>query len=126
MVVPKVDGGIRHCGDFMATVNQVLDIDKYPLTNPQDLPSAVAGGTRFSKLDLKYAYQQLPLSEDSKQFLTINISKGLYIRLPFGVASAPAIFQSTIDTLLKGIDGIVCYIDDILITGNDKDCTKNG
>ena len=126
MVVPKVDGGIRLCGDFMATMNQVLDIDKYPLTNPQDLPSAVAGGTHFSKLDLKHAYQQLPLSEDSKQFLTINISKGLYIRLPFGVASAPAIFQSTIDTLLKGIDGVVCYIDDILITGNDKDCTKNG
>ena len=70
------------------------------------------------KLDLKHAYQELPLSGESKQFLTINTSKGLYQyqRLPFGVASAPPIFQSTMDTILKGIDGVVCYIDDILIT----------
>ena len=122
MVVPKADGGIRLCGDFKVTVNQVLDVDKYPLPNPQDLLSALAGGTRFT--DLKHAYQQLPLSEDSKQFLTINTSKGLYQynRLPFGVASAPAIFQSTIDTILKGINGVVCNIDYILITGrNDQE-----
>ena len=118
VVVPKADGGIRLCGDFKVTVNQVLDVDKYPVPNPQDLLSALAGGKRFTKLDLKHAYQQLPLSEESKQFLTINTSKGLYQyqRLPFGVASAPAIFQSTMDTILKGIDGVVCYIDDILIT----------
>ncbi|XP_044166137.1 uncharacterized protein K02A2.6-like [Acropora millepora] len=124
VVVPKADGGIRLCGDFKVTVNQVLDVDKYPLPNPQDLLSALAGGKRFTKLDLKHAYQQLPLSEESKQFLTINTSKGLYQyqRLPFGVASAPAIFQSTMDTILKGIDGVVCYIDDILITGrNDQE-----
>ena len=95
VVVPKADGGIRLCGDFKVTVNQVLDVDKYPLPNPQDLLSALAGGKRFTKLDLKHAYQQLPLSEESKQFLTINTSKGLYQyqRLPFGVANAPAIFQ---------------------------------
>ena len=124
VVVPKADDGIRLCGDFKVTVNQVLDVDKYPLPNPQDLLSALAGGKRFTKLDLKHAYQQLSLSEESKQFLTINTSKGLYqyLRLPFGVASAPAIFQSTMDTILKGIDGVVCYIDDILITGrNDQE-----
>ena len=75
VVVPKADGGIRFCGDFKVTVNQVLDVDKYPLPNPQDLLSALAGGKRFTKLDLKHACQQLPLSEESKQFLTINTSK---------------------------------------------------
>lgn len=121
VVVPRADGGIRLCGYFKVTVNQVLDVDKYPLPNTQDLLSVLAGGTRFMKLDLKHEY---PLSEDSKQFLTINTSKGFYQynRLPFGVASAPAIFQSTINTILKGIDGVVCHIDDILITGqNDQE-----
>ena len=78
VVVPKADGSIRLCGDFKVTVNQVLDVDKYPLPNPQDLLSALAEETRFTKLDLKHAYQQLPPSEDSNQFLTINTSKGLY------------------------------------------------
>ena len=124
VVVPKADGGIRPCGDFKVTVNQVLDVDRYLLPNPRDSLSALAGGTHFTKLDLKHAYQQLPLSKDSIQFLTINTSKGLYQynRLPFGVVSASAIFQSTIDTIPKGIDGVVCYIDDILITGrNDQE-----
>ena len=128
MVVPKADGGVRLCGDFKFTLNQVLDVDKYPLPNPQDLLSALAGGTRFTNLHLKHAYQQLPLSEDSKQFLTINTSKRLYQYncLPFGVASAPVIFQSTIHTILKGINGVVCYIDETLITGqNDQEQHQN-
>ena len=78
VVGPKADGSIRLCRDFKVTVNQVLDVDKYPLPNPQDLLSALAGGKRFTKLDLQRAYQQLPLSGESKQFLTINTSKGLY------------------------------------------------
>ena len=44
--------------------------------------------------------------------------KGLYeyTRLPFGVASAPAVFQRIMDTILQGIEGVACYIDDIIIT----------
>ena len=40
-----------------------------------------------------------------------------YTQLPFGVASAPAIFQRAMDVIHQGIDGITCYIDDILVTG---------
>ena len=39
----------------------------------------------------------------------------MYTRLPFGVASAPAIFQRYMDTLLQGIPQVSIYIDDILI-----------
>lgn len=60
---------------------------------------------------------QLPLAEASKEFLTINTHKGLYQynRLPFGVASAPAIFQCTLETLLRSV---CVYIDDNLITAS--------
>ena len=45
-----------------------------------------------------------------------------YTRLPFGVTSAPAMFQKFMDTILQGI----CYIDDILVTGkDDADHLKN-
>ena len=55
--------------------------------------------------------------------MVINTHKGLYEykRLPFGVASAPAIFQKVMDTILQGISGVICYIDDILVTGASED-----
>ena len=62
---------------------------------------------------------QIELDEESKKFLVINTHKGLYCmnRLPYGVASAPAIFQQTVDQILPKLAGVVCFIDDILVTG---------
>ena len=44
-----------------------------------------------------------------------------YTRLPFGIASASAIFQSTTDKILNGLLGIICYLDVILIKGSTKE-----
>lgn len=38
-------------------------------------------------------------------------------RLPFGVHSAPAIFQRAMEGLLRDIPSTITYLDDILITG---------
>ena len=105
-----------------------MDVEQYPLPRPQDLFATLAGGQKFSKLDLRQAYFQLPLDEASRKYVTVNTHRGLYeyTRLPFGVASAPALFQKTMDTILQGIPGVKCYIDDILVTGaNDQEHLQN-
>ena len=63
----------------------------------------------------------MEVEEESKKYLTINTQKSLfkYNRLPFGIASVPAIFQRTIETVLKGISGVLVYQGDILVTGAD-------
>ena len=43
-----------------------------------------------------------------------------YTWLPFGIASALAMFQKLMDTILQGIPNVVCYIDNILVTGVDN------
>ena len=105
------------------TVNPVLQVEQYPLPKPDDLFTALAGGKQFSKIDLTSAYQQMSLDEKSRELVTINTHKGLYqyTRLPFGVASAPAIFQKTMDVVLKGLPQVICYLDDILITGSTEE-----
>lgn len=120
--VEKGDGSIRICGDFKVTVNPVLNIDNYPQPRREELFTNLAGGKSFSKIDLASAYLQMEVDEDSKKYLTINTQRGLfqYNRLPFGIASAPAIFQRTIETLLKGIPGVLVYQDDILVTGSSN------
>ena len=121
--VPKKNGKLRLCGDFKVTLNPVLDVDKYPLPRIDDLLATLSGGKKFTKIDLAHAYQQMLLDDQSKELVTINTNKGLYryTRLPCGVASAPAMFQRTMDVILQGIPRVICYIDDILITGANEE-----
>ena len=95
VTVPKASGEITICGDYRLTVNKVTPLEQYPLPKAEELFTKFQGSTVFSQLDLKSAYNQLPLDEKSRQYLAINTHKGILIptRLGFGYASAPAVFQ---------------------------------
>ena len=117
--VSKPDGSVRICRDYKTTVNRVAKLDPYPIPRIEDLFASLAGGKLFTKLDLAHAYQQIPLDE---QFVVINTHKGLfqYNRLPFGVASAEAIFQKVMESILQDIEHATIYIDDILVMGRTE------
>ena len=116
--VPKPNGGLRLCCDYKVSINKFLDDTQYSLPNAEDLFATLEGGKIFTKIYLTQAYLQLELDAESKRFLTINTHRGLFQfnRLPFGVSSAPGIFQGVMDQILQGIEGVVCYLDDILIS----------
>ena len=123
-VVPVVkgDGNIRLCGDYKVTINRVASLEKYPLPRIEDVISSLGKGKVFTKLDLANAYLQVELEQESKKYVTISTHKGLfqYSRLPFGVASAPAIFQHTMENILQGIPDVLVYLDDILVAGSSE------
>ena len=123
-IVPvlKSDGNVRICGDYKLTINRESERDKYPLPKVEDLFSTLSGGKAFTKLDMAHAYQQLVLEESSREYTTINTAKGLfrYKRLPFGIASAPSIFQRTLENVLQGIPNVCVYLDDVLVTGSTE------
>ena len=121
--VMKSDKSVRICGDFKQTINKVSKLERYPIPRINDLFATLSGGTSFSKLDLSQAYQQLVLDDESKQYTVINTHRGLfrYNRLPFGIASAPGIFQHTMEGLLGGLPHVFVYLDDILVTGTSEE-----
>lgn len=118
--VRKPNGKIRICGDYKVTINPDLEIPTHPMPRPDELFSKLNGGKKFTKLDLSQAYQQIVVDKDSRKYLTINTHLGLYQykRLPFGISSAPAIFQKVMDKVLQGLD-VGCYLDDLIVTGKD-------
>ena len=120
----KADGkSLQICGDFKVTVNKASKVDRYPIPKIEDRFATLAHGKTFTKLDMSQAYQQLLLDDDSKNYVVVNTHRGLfhYNRLPFGISSALAIFQRVMEYFLKGIPGVIVYLDDILITGSSID-----
>ena len=77
------------CSDFCLSVNPVTKLDNYPIPKVEDLLQS----SREARASLNWTYHQLPLEEDSKNFV-VNTHKGLfcYTCLLYGMASAPGIF----------------------------------
>ena len=82
----------------------------------------MSGNTVFSKIDLKTAFQRLELDEAGKELCTVNTNKGLFKvnRLPFGVASSPALWQRTMDSILINLPGVCCFVHDILVAAKTE------
>lgn len=116
--VVKASGAIRVCGDYKPTLNPNLIIDDHPLPTINELFAKMSEGQKFSKIDIQQAYLHLEINPDDRELLTLNTSLGLLqpTRLMYGVSSAPAIWQKTMEQILQGIEGLAIFFDDITIT----------
>ena len=97
--------------------------DKFPISNIEDLLAKLGNNCKlFAKLDLKEDYYQIRLATESRPLTTIITHMGtcMYIRLPFGIKTAPSAFQRLIERILSGIKGVLVYLDDILVTAKNK------
>lgn len=123
VVIPKKQYGVRICGDYKATLNPALVVDQHPLPTIDELFSKMAGGNKFSKIDLSSAYLQLEVHPDDRHLMTLNTHKGLYqpTRLMFGIASAPAKWQRLMEQLVGDIPGVSVFLDDIKITASSDE-----
>lgn len=116
MVIVKQNGKIRICID-PTDVNKNLIRRNYPLKTIEEISAKIAGSTIFSKLDCRKGFWQIKLSERTQKYLTFATPWGRYscIKLPFGLCSAPEVFQQIMSQLLTGIEKAEASMDDILI-----------
>lgn len=122
VTVPKANGKIRICVDY-TKLNDSVRRENFPLPTTDHLLAQLSGATVFSKLDCNSGFFQIPLDEESQLMTTFITPFGRYCfkRLPFGISSGPEVFQREMSHMLAGIPGVVCDIDDVLISGRDKE-----
>lgn len=117
VAVLKKNNDVRICGDYSVSINKDLKVDSYPLPKISELCSSLHDCRYFTKIDLSNSYNQFLLDDKSQEYTCINTHKGLFVytRLAFGLANAPALFQRAMVQLLQGIEGVECFLDDVLI-----------
>ncbi|KAL0175066.1 hypothetical protein M9458_031034, partial [Cirrhinus mrigala] len=118
--VVKPSGKIRICVD-LKRLNKSAQREKLILPALDDILHRLAGSTVFSSLDAASGFWQIPLDEESARLTTFITPLGRFCfkRLPFGVTSAPEIFQRKMCELLRDHEGTIVYMDDILVSGGD-------
>ena len=124
--VVKPNGQVRICVD-LKKLNQNVEIESYIIPTIDDIILKVRYSKVFSKLDAASGYHQIPLHEASAKLTTFITSFGRFYfkRIPFGISSGPEIFQRLMTEILKEIEGVVCYFDDILIHTADEESHRH-
>lgn len=108
----------RLCVDLREP-NKSVVVDGFPLPHMEEMFAELRGATLFFTLDLQSAYHQMPLHEDSRSLTTFITHDGLFRfkRVPFWLASAPSCFLRMMSSILRGLPGVHCYLDDIIVSG---------
>ena len=116
IVVPKGDRGKHLVIDYQ-TLNKVTSKFIWPIPKVEDIFSQVNGAKYFSTLDLRAGYHGIPLDEESipQAAFTSSFGKFKYVKVPFGLAQAPAYFQELMTGILKDFNFAIAYLDNIII-----------
>ena len=128
-VVPVLRGDkVRVCGDYTRTLNKVLQEKHHPLPTFEECMSKVVGGQKWTKIDIRQAYNHLEIHPEDVHLTTLNTHCGqkAWTKLPYGLTVSGDYFQENLDIILKGTKMTAWRSDDILVSGvDDEDHLRN-
>ena len=118
VTVRKPNGRLRICID-PRDLNKVLQRSHYPLPTIEEVLPELGKAKVFSTFDVRNGFWHIPLDDDSSRLTTFNTPFGRFrwLRLPFGLSSAPEEFQRRQHQIVHGLPGVLAIHDDILLYG---------
>ena len=102
-----------------ARLNKAIQREHYPLPTIEDVATRLLGAKVFSVLDVRKGFWHVELDEPSSYLTTFNTPFGWYRwrRMPFGICSAPEVFQRRMHQLIEGPHGAEVVADDFVVVG---------
>ena len=117
--VKKKDGSLRPVQDYRK-LNEMTIKNRYPLPLISELVNKLRGASYFTKLDIRWGYNNVRIKEGDEWKAAFRTNRGLYEPLVmfFGLTNSPATFQTMMNDILRELvnEGhVIIYLDDILI-----------
>ena len=111
------------CIDPSQTINKAILRPIYQMPTLDEQLHKLCNAKCFTMLDVRDGFLHVPLDEESLHMTTMHTTYGRYrwLRLPFGITSAPEEFQKRLIIALEGLEGVICIADDILVFGEGDD-----
>jgi Reverse transcriptase (RNA-dependent DNA polymerase) len=127
--VSKKDGKLRPCQDYWY-LNDWTVKNSYPLPLISDIMDKLKGAKYFTKLDMRWGYNNVRIRKGDEWKAAFKTNKGLFkpTVMFFGMCNSPATFQAIMDDIfMTMIDNrlVIVYMDDILIFANMKEELDN-
>ena len=124
VLVRKKSGGLRFAVDYRG-LNAKTVKDSFPLPQIADALDCFAGAKWFSCVDLTQGYWNIAMDAESRPKTAFHVPQGLYefLRMPYGLVSAPATFQRAMQSCLAGLNWQIalCFLDDIIVFSSSFD-----
>lgn len=122
VVLVKQNNKVRFCVDYR-NLNKYTKAILYPMQRTDEIFDALGGKKYFSILDATRGYHQIEIDAEHQWKTAFMTHRGAYQykRMPFGLKTAPAIFQRVMDGILRGLrfTAALVYIDDVIIFSNN-------
>ena len=128
--VKKKDGRLRPCQDYRY-LNDWTIKNAYPLPLISELTDKLAGAKYFTKLDVRWGYNNIRIKDGDQWKAAFKTNKNLFepTVMFFGMCNSPATFQSMMDSIFGDlIEGciVIIYMDNIfLFAKNPQDLETN-
>ena len=94
----------------------------YHIRTVDEITAKLKGMTVFIIVDFKKGYWMVVLHPDCRKLtcMTLPFGRFQWTRLPIGTVVAQDIFQSKLDTIFIGMEGVTGIAGDMVIAGRDK------
>ena len=125
MVVGKPDGDVRICLD-PSELNKAIQRQHFTVPTVEQLFAKIGRAKYFCSLDATSGFYQIPLTEKASYLCTMATPKGRFrfLRLPFGLKSAPEVYLQVMSDLFGDLPGVIIYFDDFLVTGESVEALE--
>ena len=121
--VKKKDGTLRLVVDYRK-LNAITVKNRYPLPLTQELIDQLSEAKVFTKLDLRWGYNNIRIRDGDQWKAAFRTSEGHFepVVMNFGLTNAPATFQHMMNDIFQDLRGmyVIVYLDDILIFSKDR------